>query len=74
MLGGIWGPSKTGNNLDGSWDDPQIRNLGAGAHVLAPAAVFDWLEGPPLVAQARPGYVGCVGDDGSLDAKAFAWV
>ena len=64
----------TGHSLDGSGDDPQIRNPGAGAHVLAPAAVFDWLEGPPLVSQARPGYLGCVGDDGSLKAKAFALV
>ena len=67
----------TGHSLDGSGDDPQIRNPGAGAHVLAilaSAAVFDRLEEPPLVAQARPGYLGCVGDDGSLDAKAFALV
>ena len=64
----------TVHSMDGSRDVPQIRNPGAGAHVSAPAAVFDWLEGPALVAQARPGYMGCVGDDGSLDAKAFALV
>ena len=61
MLGGTRGPSITGHSLDGSGDDLQIRNPGAGAHVLAPAAVVDWLEGPPLFAQARPGYLGCVG-------------
>ena len=64
----------TGHSLYGSGDDPQIRTPGVGAHVLASALVFDWLDGPPLVAHARPEYLGCVGVDGSLDAKAFALV
>ena len=62
----------TEHSLDGSGYDPQIRNPGAGEHILVPAAVLDWLEGPPLVAQARPGYLEGVEDDGSLNAKAFA--